>query len=148
MMAASRSWLLVQECETKLSRSKIKPSSWTKHCFTHFIQHLLMSPIRDLNLYILVKENIWNPLSHEGMPFSLRISPIGHKDIISSSKRMKNEFMTEIFQVQHMLNVWDLISYILVKAFFQPFKWKKFHQQHFSEKLPGHGAVLHVIVSW
>lgn len=94
-----------------------------------------MSPIRDLNLYILVKENICNPLSHEGTPSSLRISPIGHKDIISSLKRMKNELMTEMFQVQHMLHVWDLKSYILVKAFFQPFKWKKFHQQHFSEKI-------------
>lgn len=67
MIAANRSWLLAHECETELNRSKIKTLSWTKHCLAHCIQHLLISPICDLSLYIPVKENHWNPVFHMKM---------------------------------------------------------------------------------
>lgn len=64
MIAANRTWLLVQECKMELSRSKVKPLSRTKYCFAHCEQLLFVSPICDLNLYMLVRESTWNPLFH------------------------------------------------------------------------------------
>lgn len=90
MTADNRSWLLVQEYDAELSRSKIKPwSSTNLPCTLH--SSLYQPNSWPKFVHACQRKYLEPTFALKHVPSNSHISPMGHKNIINTSKRVKNK---------------------------------------------------------